>query len=81
MAWCGVNEHQVVGGDAHGEMRLFDIRRAGTLHSFDHSEASVDPECADTCTKAAEPDNRCAGYATVATAYDYAFCARKDCRW
>ena len=39
MAWCSAHEHQVVGGDASGELRLFDTRRAGTLHSFDLSDA------------------------------------------
>lgn len=48
VAWCSVNEHQVVGGDASGEMRLFDIRRAGTLHSFDLSDASASSTTAQT---------------------------------
>jgi hypothetical protein len=44
VAWCGVHEHQLAAGDGSGELRLFDIRRAGTLHTFDLSEASLDSE-------------------------------------
>lgn len=39
VAWCGVNAHQLVGGDATGELRLWDIRRAGTVHTFDQHDA------------------------------------------
>eukprot|EP00892_Ulva_mutabilis_P001651 jgi/Ulvmu1/11487/UM077_0036.1 len=39
VAWCGVNEHQLVGGDATGELRLWDMRRAGTVHTFDQHDA------------------------------------------
>ena len=39
LAWCTVNEHQLLGGDSTGELRLWDMRRSGTVHTFDQHDA------------------------------------------
>jgi hypothetical protein len=50
VAWCAVNEFQVLGGDATGQLRLWDIRRAGVLHAFDqHEDGASDTDVPTRC--------------------------------
>lgn len=59
IAWCGVNEHQLVGGDATGEMRLWDMRRSGTVHTFDQHDAEDLAAGADSDADSGGDDGRC----------------------
>lgn len=66
IAWCGVNEHQLVGGDATGELRLWDMRRSGTVHTFDQHDADEPLDAAGSDAESGGDDGRCGGRGALA---------------
>lgn len=60
IAWCHVNENQLIGGDATGELRLWDMRRSGTVHTFDQHDADDPDDDGNSGGGSDADDGRCA---------------------